>query len=140
MYRSRLLQQKMSGKASDNHFLSTFLILPCKVEIKLKTGKISHFLEIFAKPCLYLSVLNKAKGGPRVKNQISFNFRNSYLQNQGIITFYRMKISLGTLQIYFKGRKSRGQKLSRFGEFFGRSRKFIPAKSQFSGRSRKFIP
>ena len=42
--------------------------------------------------------------------------------------------------VYFKGRKFRGQKLSRFREFFGRSRKFIPAKSQFSGRSRKFKP
>ena len=65
---------------------------------------------------------------------------------------------------YFKGRKFRRQKLSRFREFFGRSRKLIPAKSYFTlqvakyhlkfdknctkikkkckntGRSRKFIP
>ena len=35
-----------------------------------------------------------------------------------------------------KGRKFRGQKVSRFREFFGHSRKFIPAKSYFDGSSR----
>ena len=39
----------------------------------------------------------------------------------------------------FIGRKFCGYKLSRFCKLFGRSQKFIPAKSQCSGHSRKFF-